>query len=277
MQWILQQFEDTEKLAHVLDRQGVSYSWHRVVPFVGDLDPEPVIVDPGRTVLFGSYTLWRYAARAGLWPGVFRIAPFVRETPWQPFMLNGPDALFLTLRDVPRDLPRADRDWFVRPVADSKESPGQVRHRDAILALANQVLALDPADIPRGSLRHDTELMLTPPARILQEWRVWVVDGAVRSFSLYKQGSRVVYRPEIDDDAASFAADLVRRNPGYGRAYVLDICRTEAGLRLLETNCINAAGFYAADLGPVVSAIEQMQDTGLDTGQNTGQNTGQGA
>ena len=37
MQWILQQFEDTKKLADALDRLGIPYSWHKVVPFVGEL------------------------------------------------------------------------------------------------------------------------------------------------------------------------------------------------------------------------------------------------
>ena len=61
MQWIFQQFEDTEKLAKALDRLDIPYTWHKVVPFVGDLQPEPVIQDPAAVVLFGSYTLWRYA------------------------------------------------------------------------------------------------------------------------------------------------------------------------------------------------------------------------
>lgn len=49
MQWILQAFEDTEKLATALDRLGIGYSWHKVVPFVGDLLPEPDIPDPTPT------------------------------------------------------------------------------------------------------------------------------------------------------------------------------------------------------------------------------------
>lgn len=39
MQWILQQFEDTQKLADALDRLDISYSWHKVVPFIGELVP----------------------------------------------------------------------------------------------------------------------------------------------------------------------------------------------------------------------------------------------
>lgn len=259
MQWLLQEFEDTQKLAAALDRLGIGYSWHKVVPFVGDLLPEPEIEDPDAVVMFGAYTLWRYAAANGFWPGVFKLSPYVREDAWRPYLLNGADATFLTLREVPGQLAGDDRHWFLRPVDDSNETPGAVRTSAEIVEMANQVLALDEAEIPKGSLGHDTELMLTMPARILKEWRLWVVDGEVVAHSLYKEGARVVYRPEIDDDALVFARRMVAANPGYSRAYVIDICRTEAGLKLLETNCINAAGFYAADLMPLAAAIDGMR------------------
>jgi len=79
MQWILQDFEDTRKLSDTLTQLGVPHSWHKVVPFVGDLSPVPTISDPKQVVLFGSYTLWRYAEKHGLEPGVFRIEPFVEQ------------------------------------------------------------------------------------------------------------------------------------------------------------------------------------------------------
>lgn len=63
MQWILQQFEETERLAQALEKLGIAYSMHKVVPFVGELYPEPAIADENRVVLFGSYTLWRLGVR----------------------------------------------------------------------------------------------------------------------------------------------------------------------------------------------------------------------
>lgn len=258
MQWILQEFEDTTKLAAALDRLGIGYSWHKVVPFVGDLSPEPEIPDPNAVVLFGAYTLWRYAEARALKPGVFRIRPFVREEAWQPYLLNGADALFLTLQDVPAKLVDDGSDWFIRPVEDSKEEPGRVRSTGDIIRLAEKVTALSEDEIPKGSLRHDTLLMLTPPVRILKEWRVWVVRDEVVTWSLYKEGARVVYRSEIDDDALAFARRMVAANPGYSEAYVIDICQVEGGLRLLETNCINAAGFYEADLPRLADAVNRL-------------------
>lgn len=258
MQWILQKFEDTAKLAEALDRLGIAYSWHKVVPFVGDLEPEPVVANPQNVVLFGSYTLWRYAKKKSYWPGVFKLTPFLHQEAWHPYLLNGPDAFLVTLGDIPERLAGETRDWFLRPVDDAKQEPGNVKSSAEIRNLANRVLALDEHEIPNGSLRHDTELMLTRPVRILKEWRLWVVKDEIITYSLYKEGSRVIYRSEIDADALAFARAMVAANPDYAPAYVIDICRTEEGLKLLETNCLNAAGFYAADLMKLASAIEAM-------------------
>ena len=65
MQWILQEFEDTYKLAEVLERVEIPYTLHKVVPFVGELIPTPTITDPGAVVMLGSYALWRNAEANG--------------------------------------------------------------------------------------------------------------------------------------------------------------------------------------------------------------------
>ena len=77
---------------------------------------------------------------------------------------------------------------------DSKEEPGNVKSAGEIIDLANMVLALEEHEIPKGSLRHDTEMMFTKPVRILKEWRLWAVRDEIVTFSLYKEGSRVVSR-----------------------------------------------------------------------------------
>lgn len=262
MQWLLQRLEDTDKLAAALDRLGIAYSWHKIIPIVGRFTPEPVIADKNDIVIFGSYSVWRTAKRDGLWPGVFKLKPFVRQRKWHPFLLNGKDALFLTVAEIPQRLASDGKLWFVRPVDDSKEMAGAVQSGAEIVASAERVLALAKREIPRGSLRHDTKIMLTEPVKIFKEWRLWVVDGKVVTWSLYKEGSRVVYRHEVDDDALAFGKMLVEVNPGYSRAYVLDVCRTADGLRMLETNNINSAGFYAADLMRLAAAIDAMEAEG---------------
>ncbi len=101
--------------------------------------------------------------------------------------------------------------------------------------------------------------MLAKPVPILREWRLWAVNGGIVTYSQYREGTRVVHRHEIDDDALEFAQRMVDINPGYSQAYVIDICRTEKGLKLLETNCLNAAGFYAADFVKLAAAIDGLE------------------
>jgi len=258
MQWILQSFEDTDKLAHVLDRMGIAYSLHKVVPFVGTLLPKPAIPNPNRVVLFGSYTLWRYAQAHNLRPGVFTIRPYIHEVPWHPFLLNGQDVRFMTVREIAYDLPPTDQSCFIRPVSDSKEIAGTVMTQREAVAMAQKVMSVPLDDIPQGALRHETEMMLARPARIQKEWRLWIVNDKIVTYSLYKEGTRVVYRSEIDADVLRFAQKLVSLNPDYAPAYVMDVSRSDRGLGLIETNCVNAAGFYAADLSKLVTAIEAL-------------------
>jgi hypothetical protein len=263
MQWILQKFEDTEKLSAALDRLGIAYSWHKVVPFVGELDPEPEVADPNSVVLFGSYSLWRMAQAKKWSPGVFTIEPFLSQDVWKEFLLTGSVRL-LTVREA-AELEEDDTLHFVRPVSDSKEIAGTVMSTAELVSTARGVMKLKEDEIPGGSLCHDTELLLAEPVRIFKEWRCWVVGGEIVTWSMYKEGSRVVYRAEIDEDALDFARSMASLNPGYSPAYVLDVCRTEDGLRIIETNCINAAGFYAADLVKLAGAIESLcQDSAAD-------------
>ncbi|MEM0907968.1 MAG: ATP-grasp domain-containing protein [Pseudomonadota bacterium] len=257
MQWILQNFEDTEKLAAALERLQIPYSLHTVVPFVGDLIPRPKVDDPNKVMLIGSYAMWRYAQANGLRPGVFTLRPFVFEEPWQPFMLNGPNAVFLKVSEIPERL-HGDGSWFVRPVSDNKEHPGRVSSVAQIRDVAQSVLSLGEQETPPGSLRHDTRLMLTPPATIYKEWRLWIVADEVVTYSLYKEGTRVIYKADVDTDVLEFTRRLVALNPAFAPAYVIDVCRTDDGLRLLETNCINAAGFYAANLFKLAASMDAL-------------------
>lgn len=258
MQWILQEFEDTKKLADTLDHLNIPYTWHKVIPFIGELTPEPNIVNSNAVIMFGSYTLWRYAQSNNLKPGVFKIKPFIHEKLWHPYLLNGVNAKLLTVRELPGKLSNDDKDWFIRPVNDSKEEPGRVRSANEIIELANKVLALDESEIPDGSLQHNTKLMLTEPVSILQEWRIWIIQNEVVTYSLYKEFGRVIYRYEIDEDALVFAKRMAETNTNYSAAYVMDICRTDKGLKIVETNCLNAAGFYSANLLDLVQAIHNL-------------------
>jgi hypothetical protein len=257
MQWILQEDKDNSALAEMLDRMGIAYSVHGKLREVAV--PEPVIDDPNRVIVFGYYSAQAFVRKRGYLPGTFELRPYVLEQAWQPYLLNPRNAAtFVKVRDVADRVSADGRRYFVRPVEDSKTMSGMVLTGTEIRDKAAAVMDLAPEQLVPGKLEPDTELLLSMPVTIQKEWRVWVVSGAVVTWSLYKMAGQMVVRPEIDQDALDFVRAMVEINPDYSDAYVIDVCRTEEGLRIIETNCINVSGFYDADLQRLINAIEGL-------------------
>ena len=59
-------------------------------------------------------------------------------------------------------------------------------------------------------------------------------------------------------DFANECANIWNPRP----AYALDIAHTPNGLKIIETNSICSAGFYASNLDQLVVAIERLYEEG---------------
>ena len=277
MHWVLQNnlFNEAgfQRLLDTLERLGLSYSLHKVIPFIGVLSPAlaygedftgefdedyEVPVPDGPKIVMGSYSMVRYAAKRGWYPGSFANDNHdfrVQVSHWGDAMLNH-DARVVPFVEIPktRDL------FFVRPVDDSKAFAGHVSGWGQYREWRDRVITLGADN--GGTLTPDTLVMYSPVHTIHREYRLWVVDGKVVTASLYKEGGRVVYREVVADDPVLQYAAPYSGHPMIAdtwvpaRAFVLDIAETPDGYRILEVNCLNAAGFYAADLQKLVMALE---------------------
>jgi hypothetical protein len=100
--------EGFESLDAALERLGLPYSLHKVVPFVGTLEPD-VDPPPGPVIVMGSYTLARVARERGWSPGAFldNLDFQVQREHWGELFLNH-DAQVLRFADVPEQLDVAD-------------------------------------------------------------------------------------------------------------------------------------------------------------------------
>ncbi|MTH97681.1 ATP-grasp domain-containing protein [Roseibium sp. RKSG952] len=146
-------------------------------------------------------------------------------------------------------------------IAFASESRGRMsgtRRPGSGCELNPLVLVVCEDEIPEGSLWHGAVMMLPEPGSISRKWRIWGVAGRGVIHSLYKESTCITCRVKIEPDGLKSAQELVDCNRGYAHACVTDICRTESGLRLPETNCINAAGFYAADLEKMVPELAAL-------------------
>lgn len=270
MLWLLQSnfFREAgyARLVETLARLSLPYVVVKPVPFTqrlvrADVDTSHARVDVDElpdveidatqpVVSMGSYTLARIAEQRGYRPGAWLRGLDYRawSTAWAPERLLNPRARVARFGDADFD----DEVAFVRPVEDSKAFAGKVFERGEWRGWKRRVLETAQATDP---LNVDTEVLLAPPATIFTETRCWVVDGRIVTVSGYRRGKHVVYTPGADDEVLAFAQQCIEAWVP-NDAFVLDVAQTPDGCKIVEVNCLNAAGFYAADVLKLVSAIE---------------------
>lgn len=254
--WVLQSGFEAEtgwtSMLDALDRFSISYSVHRVVPFVGDLIPEPVL-ESDDAICMGSYAMRHYAKRRGWNPGVFDLEPHDFEKQrahWGDWMLNA-DSEIAAFGDV-----RFEGERFIRPIDDTKAFAGGLFEWSEFADW--QAGVVKSAEDIGGSLTSATLVQVSAPKAILQEVRCWVVEGKVVTASVYRRGSRVLYSDEVEQRFVEFAQRLAG-DWSPEKAFCLDVCDTADGLRVVEINTINSAGFYAADMQKLVMSLDRLR------------------
>jgi hypothetical protein len=271
MHWILQEnlFKETEwdNVVGTLERFGIPYSVHKVVPFIGELIPAPEL-EHKNVICFGSYSM-RHVAKANDWsPGVYDLEPVnfqIQMEHWGNLMLNA-DSKVLPFKDV-----KFEDIAFVRPIEDSKVFAGKVFEWDDFKEWQHNVCVLE--EDYGDSLSKNTLVQVCNPKLIYAEYRFWIVDQKIVTASMYKCGDRVIYSPKVDDRFYSFVNDVLRMQNGLRGitlnvtpdgwkphdAFVLDVCETPDGIKIVEINTINAAGFYAGNVQDIILALEDME------------------
>lgn len=254
--WVLQSGWEHEAgwitMLETLERFGIPYSIHKVIPFVGDLEPEPHPASDD-VICMGSYSMRHYAKKRGWDPGVFDLEPYdfaTQREHWGGAMLNA-DSEIAAFAEV---LFEGER--FIRPVDDNKAFTGAVFEAAEFAEWQHRVVAMGE-DIG-SSLTGSTKVQVCSPKAIQQEVRCWVIEGRVVTASVYRIGQRVRYSDVVDGRFVEFAETLARQWSPL-KAYCLDVCDTEHGLRVVEINTINSAGFYAADVQRLVLALDGLR------------------
>lgn len=241
---------------HTLDRLSLPHSIHKVVPFVGELIPD--IDPPNPVIVIGAYGMRKIAAKKGWIPGAFCNSNLDYEVcvaNWGDHMLNA-NAVFCRFDEVPE---RKDC-FFMRPAEDSKTFAGAIFEWDEYVDWRRRVV--DLGEDTGLTLTAATRVMVSKPCFIEREYRLWVVDGKVVTSSVYKVGGFVLYDSLVEPRIIEYGEHVVRQwQPD--RAFVLDICMVDTGrvmaeLKIVEVNCLNAAGLYAANVGRLIEALEGM-------------------
>lgn len=238
------------KLIESIERFGLDYEIVKVRPFIEEVEFKTKRKD---VFVFGGLKLARLSKDFGWVPGAVVTENHDYEVYSKYYCEN---LLNYDSRVVRFD---DDFEWecdqqFIRPCLDSKVFTGKVFNKEDWPEFKR--LMLTPGNVT--TLTRDTLIQVAVPKRLTQEVRCWVVNGKIVTQSLYRRGCFLVYDNRVDDDALVFAQKMVDTFQ-LANTFVIDVCLTENGWKIIECGSTSCAGFYDADMQKVVMALEEMK------------------
>jgi hypothetical protein len=105
--------------------------------------------------------------------------------------------------------------------------------------------------------RYDPEtlVVIAEPREIGREWRLVVTDNDVVAASQYADAGVKAVAPDCPEDVLRFARSMLDAVPWRpDELFMLDVCETDSGLRLVELNSFSCSWLYACDFAAVVTA-----------------------
>ncbi len=246
-----------EALDHlVAARKTASWSFVKLVPFAGTIEPERHWT--GEKVFpLGSTSMTTASRIYGWTPGVvYDPATFTFEAwlkGWGAVNLINGDAVVTHFGAA-----KATEKVFMRPCQDLKAFTGLTLNPDELVDWQQRVF--DGEQSTRTEmLSLNTPVIVAPVKVILREWRLFVVAGKVRSCSQYAAYGRRDRCADVPLDVLLFADRMLQLwQPA--ACFVLDIGETKDGLGIVEVNTLNSSGVYESDVKAMLLAVEDFYE-----------------
>jgi len=236
-----------DKIFETLDALNLPYEVVKLRPFEDSIDFTTTIAD---VFVYGSVKLARLATQYGWQPGSFYGGNHHYEAyaaHYKEHLLNYNSTVCLVSDALHWN---EGEEKFIRPGRDAKVFTGKKFTRTKW----EDFVAHSFTDA-QSPIKHDTVIQVTTPKKIVKEARTWIVDGKVVTSSYYMFHGDSDYEENVAAEGIAFAQSMAAVFE-VAKAFVMDICLTAEGWKIVEVNCINSAGFYKADLHKMIEALE---------------------
>lgn len=271
MHYVIQENVFRERHYDILEKSliklGLPYNTVRCFPYIEkitDINDIPNVegaynvdelpdYDPGTNEVFcfGAIKLARVAAKQGWSPGSMMNDNhdyMVYKDHWKENLLNY-DSKIHKLTD--------DFNWkegeskFIRPTQDTKSFTGACFTKIEW----EERLEYNLHNFKSNVFNEETLVQVSTVKTISKEMRFWVVNGKVITGSTYRDAGVFNIHGTVfpeDYEYAQTMVDIFQLN----EAFVIDTCVVNGEYKIVEAGCINAAGFYNADMLKVIMALE---------------------
>lgn len=229
--------DDHHRLIETLDELGLSYE-----TIVLKQNTTEITTETNRTDVFvyGSVKLARlWKANTHWTPGSFYGGNHrfeIHSAHYKEHLLNYHTQVFELAQSI---------DWkegeqkFIKPYVDAKIFTGQVFTETKWKDFVAQSIAAPKTPM----LKPSSLVQASTPQSIIKEARLWIVGGQVVAGAYYRFHGDVPFEQEVSVDGLEFAKSMLALYQ-VADAFVMDICLTYEGWKIVEVNCINSAGFY---------------------------------
>jgi len=254
MIWVIQQnlWSEPEyrKFIDIMNRSGIPTQSVEVRPFSHEIIPK--VEYEGKKIAYGSTTMMKVTIQEKWNPGCYYNEKFDFRywvDGYKDDLLNY-DGTVCQFKDVPTNL----EDIFIRPCADLKEFTGLLINKKDFAEWKDLVLNLDS----ESTLNEDTWVTYASPKEIYKEYRFFIVDNKICTYSTYRINGWLDTKLPVEDDAIEFVQKMIDKWSPH-KVFVLDVALTSKGYKVIEINCVNSSGFYNCDISKLVQTIWEME------------------
>lgn len=227
---------DHYRIFEALEELKIDYDVIDIPPTAETLDFE---TDRTDVFVYGSVTIARLAKQKNHWfPGSFYGGNHLYEVYsgyYGNHLLNHEVAVQKISEEM---IWKKDEIKFIKPYREAKIFTGRVfsetEWKDFVCeALENSF----------NRITEDAWIQISRAKHTWKEARLWIVGGRVIDAGYYKFNDRAPFEESVSEDGLAFAREMIRIF-NLEKAFVMDICLTDEGWKIVEINCINSSGFY---------------------------------
>lgn len=243
--------QNYNNLISTLEKSGVEFEIVKVFPFIDTIE---ISTNRKDIFAFGALKLAEISKQLNWNPGVLMTENhdyMVYKDFYKENLLNYDSKIFKMGDDFEWEIDQ----YFIRPTEDSKSFNGKVFDGEKDWKSWRKYLLTNGH---RFSPTEDTLIQVSTPKNIYKEIRFFVVGGKVITGSQYRLGGRLnlcQIDTVLDSDAIKFCEDMINIYQ-LSSSFVIDVCLTQNGWKIVECGCINCAGFYHADMQKLIYTIE---------------------
>lgn len=178
-----------------------------------------------------------------------RCSEYMSQYPLEWFLNS--DAYFTTYAMLCQNKP--SENIFIRPNSAFKTFTGfEVKVEDFDLEMSSL--------FQLQNIQNEELILVAKPKVIEGEFRCVVVDNKVVAYSTYRWDDILDIRRDIFPDCLELAERVANHPYKLDVAYVVDVCRTPDGPKIVEFNSLCSSGLYACDVGAIVDSIIALSD-----------------